>query len=99
MSGGLGGMGGAQPLAVTMNGGVMICVEVDRDRIERRLKTRYLDKMSENPEEAIRSAREAAEQKKPLSIGLLGNTAEILPQMLEMNFLPDVVTGPDERSR
>ena len=92
LSGGLGGMGGAQPLAVTMNGGVMICVEADRDRIERRLKTRYLDKMSESPEEAIQSARQAAEQKKPLSIGLLGNTAEILPKMLEMNFIPDVVT-------
>ena len=92
LSGGLGGMGGAQPLAVTMNGGVMICVEADRDRIERRLKTRYLDKMSESPEEAIQSARQAAEQKQPLSIGLLGNTAEILPKMLEMNFIPDVVT-------
>jgi urocanate hydratase len=92
VSGGLGGMGGAQPLAVTMNEGVLICVEVDRSRIERRLRTRYLDTMTEDLEEAIRMSRAAAENKQPLSIGLLGNTAEILPRMVAMGFIPDVVT-------
>ena len=92
VSGGLGGMGGAQPLAVTMNEGVMICVEVDRARIQRRLDTRYLDTMTDDPDRAIAMAREAADKKTPLSIGLLGNTAEILPGMVEKNFVPDVVT-------
>jgi len=92
VSGGLGGMGGAQPLAVTMNDGVLICVEVDRSRIERRLHTRYLDAMSEDVEEAIRRARAAAGEKRPLSIGLLGNAADLLPKMVETGFIPDVVT-------
>jgi urocanate hydratase len=92
VTGGLGGMGGAQPLAVTMNEGVAICVEVDRHRIQRRLDTRYLDLMVEDLDKAIAMAREAAESKKALSIGLLGNCAEILPKMVDMNFIPDVVT-------
>ncbi|SHF68288.1 urocanate hydratase [Desulfacinum infernum DSM 9756] len=92
VTGGLGGMGGAQPLAVTMNEGVAICVEVDRHRIQRRLDTRYLDVMVDDLERAVAMAREAAESKKPLSIGLLGNCAEILPKMVDMNFIPDVVT-------
>ncbi|MBC7359914.1 MAG: urocanate hydratase [Desulfacinum sp.] len=92
VTGGLGGMGGAQPLAVTMNEGVAICVEVDRHRIQRRLDTRYLDVMVEDLDKAIAMAREAAESKKALSIGLLGNCAEILPKMVAMNFIPDVVT-------
>jgi urocanate hydratase len=92
VSGGLGGMGGAQPLAVTMNEGVLICVEVDRERIERRIKTRYLDTMTEDLAEAMRMARRASEDHQPLSIGLLGNTADILPRMLAMDFVPDVVT-------
>jgi urocanate hydratase len=89
---GLGGMGGAQPLAVTMNGGVCLCVEVDRDRVQRRLDTRYLDTMTEDLDEAIAVGREAANEKKPLSIGILGNAAEVLPEMIKRGFIPDVVT-------
>jgi urocanate hydratase len=92
LSGGLGGMGGAQPLAVTMNEGVLVCVEVDRNRIQRRLDTRYLDVMTDSIDAAVRMAREAAGRKEPLSIGLLGNTAEALPIMIKMGFIPDVVT-------
>jgi urocanate hydratase len=92
VSGGLGGMGGAQPLAVTLNEGVLVCVEVDRGRIERRLRTGYLDTMTEDIIEAIRMSRSAAEQKRPLSIGLLGNAAEVLPEMVRTGFIPDVVT-------
>lgn len=92
VSGGLGGMGGAQPLAVTMNQGVLICVEVDRNRIQRRLDTRYLDIMTDDLNKAIRMARQASEKREPLSIGLLGNTADMLPKMVEMGFIPDVVT-------
>ena len=92
VSGGLGGMGGAQPLAVTLNEGVMVCVEVDRDRIERRLATRYLDVMTADILEAVRISKDAAQRKQPLSIGLLANAAEALPRMVEMGFIPDVVT-------
>jgi urocanate hydratase len=92
VSGGLGGMGGAQPLAITMNEGVIVCVEVDRSRIERRLHTRYLDTTTDVLEEAVRMSRTAAERKQPLSIGLLGNAAEVLPRMVDMGFIPDVVT-------
>lgn len=92
LSGGLGGMGGAQPLAVTLNEGVLICVEVDKNRIKRRLDTRYLDTMTDDLELALKMAREAAQSGKALSIGLLGNTAEILPLMVEKGFIPDVVT-------
>ena len=93
LTGGLGGMGGAQPLSVTMNNGVAICIEVDRDRIKRRLETRYLDVMSEDLDEAIKMAREAAQAKKPLSIGLLGNCADLLPAIVAReDFLPDVLT-------
>ncbi|TNF76181.1 MAG: urocanate hydratase [Bacteroidetes bacterium] len=89
---GLGGMGGAQPLAITMNEGVCICVEVDRKRIERRLDTKYLDTMVENLDEAITMAQKAAEEKRPLSIGIPGNAAELLPEMIEKGFIPDLVT-------
>lgn len=89
---GLGGMGGAQPLAVTLNEGVVIAVEVDRSRIRRRLETRYLDRMVESLDEAITLAMEAKEAGKPLSIGLLGNAAEILPEMVSRGIIPDIVT-------
>ena len=79
LSAGLGGMGGAQPLSVTLNDGVMICVEVDPKRIQRRLDTKYLDVRVDDLDQAIAMAREAAQARKPLSIGLLGNAAEILP--------------------
>lgn len=92
LTAGLGGMGGAQPLAVTMNGGVVIAIEVEKWRIERRIETRYCDVMAETLEEAISLAESAKREGKPLSIGLLGNAAEILPAMLQQGFLPDIVT-------
>ncbi len=79
LTGGLGGMGGAQPMSVTMAGGVAICVEVDPQRIQRRLDTQYLDVKTDRFDEAIRLAREAADAGKPLSIGLLGNCADVIP--------------------
>jgi len=92
LTGGLGGMGGAQPLAVTMNGGVALCVEVDPARIERRIKTRYLDRETEDLDEAVRWAEEARAVGEAVSIGLLGNCAETHPELLRRGFLPDVVT-------
>ncbi|MCB9397756.1 MAG: urocanate hydratase [Acidobacteria bacterium] len=89
---GLGGMGGAQPLAVTLNGGVVICVEVLRDRIQRRLDTAYLDTWTDSLDEAIRLAEEAKRAGKALSIGLLGNAATVLPEMVNRGFIPDLVT-------
>ncbi|HEU4480915.1 MAG TPA: urocanate hydratase [Actinomycetota bacterium] len=89
---GLGGMGGAQPLAVTMNDGVALCVEVDPARIERRLDTKYLDRATTDIEEAIAWCEEARRAKAPLSVGLLGNAAEVLPELLERSFEADVVT-------
>jgi urocanate hydratase len=92
LSAGLGGMGGAQPLAVTMNGGVMICVEVDPRRIQRRLETGYLDVVVKSLDAALAMAREAAGKKRALSIGLAGNAADMLPRMVGAGFIPDVVT-------
>ncbi len=89
---GLGGMGGAQPLAVTMNGGVAICVEVDPTRIQRRLDTRYLDVAATNLDEALRLADEAVRDRRPLSIGLLSNAAAIIPQLAAMGRVPDMLT-------
>jgi urocanate hydratase len=92
LTGGLGGMGGAQPLAITMNGGVAICVEVDPHRIQRRLETGYLDVEAGSVEEAVEMASKAKEARKPLSIGLLGNAAELFPRLLEMGVDIDIVT-------
>ncbi|MGC9070877.1 MAG: urocanate hydratase [Elusimicrobiales bacterium] len=92
VSGGLGGMGGAQPLAITMNNGVAIIVEVDPQRIQKRLKTGYLDTMTEKLDEALKIAEKYLKEKKPISIGLLGNCAEILPKMYEMGVNVDVMT-------
>ncbi|MGI6345097.1 MAG: urocanate hydratase [Bacillota bacterium] len=89
---GLGGMGGAQPLAVTMNEGVAIVVEVDEHRIQRRLETRYLDVKTDSLDEALRLADEALAEGRALSIGLLGNAADILPEMVERGRIPDMVT-------
>jgi urocanate hydratase len=89
---GLGGMGGAQPLAATMNEGVLIAVEVDRQRIQRRLETRYLDQTSESLDDALGRAREAKEQARPLSIGLLGNAADVLPELARRGVVPDLLT-------
>jgi urocanate hydratase len=92
LTAGLGGMGGAQPLAVTMNGGVALCVEVDPSRIERRLQTRYLDRSTTDVAEATQWAEEARRERRAESIGLLGNAADVLPALLERGFEPDVVT-------
>ncbi|HMY35193.1 MAG TPA: urocanate hydratase [bacterium] len=92
LTAGLGGMGGAQPLAVTMNDGVAICIEVDRTRIQRRLDTRYCDVMVESLDEAWRMATECKAKGEAKSIGLLGNAAELLPEMLKRNMIPDIVT-------
>ena len=89
---GLGGMGGAQPLAVKLAGGVSICVEVDASRIQRRLETRYLDKATGSLDEAIAMAQDAKAARQALSIGLMGNAAEVLPKMVEIGFTPDLVT-------
>ncbi|MCG3088416.1 urocanate hydratase [Sporosarcina cyprini] len=89
---GLGGMGGAQPLAVTMAGGVCIAIEVDETRIDRRIETRYTDLKTDSLDEAIRLAQEAKKEGKALSIGLLGNASDILPEMIARNFIPDVLT-------
>jgi urocanate hydratase len=92
LTGGLGGMGGAQPLAVTMNDGVALCVEVDPARIERRVKTRYLDRETEDLDTALRWADEARAAREATSIGLLGNCAEVLPALRARGWQPDVVT-------
>jgi urocanate hydratase len=92
LTAGLGGMGGAQPLAVTMNEGIALVVEIDPARIERRIKTQYLDRSTEEIEEALRWVDEAREGSEAVSIGLLGNAAEILPSLLDRGFRPDVVT-------
>ena len=89
---GLGGMGGAQPLAVKLAGGACICIEVDPARIERRLKTRYLDRATASLDEAIAMAQQAKRSRTALSIGLEGNAAEILPKMVALGFTPDLVT-------
>ena len=92
LTGGLGGMGGAQPLAVTMNDGVAICVEVDEVRAKRRVETRYCDKVTRSLSEALSWAKEAKEKGEPLSIGLIGNAAELFPKILQEGVIPDVVT-------
>ena len=92
LTAGLGGMGGAQPLAVTMNDGVAICVDCDVTRIDRRIEHRYLDVKAADIDDALRLAVEARDAKRPLSIGLLGNAAEVLPELLRRNAPIDIVT-------
>ena len=92
LTAGLGGMGGAQPLAVTMNDGVAIVVEVDPRRIQRRLETGYVDTMTDSLDEALRLAAEAMKKGAPLSIALLGNAADILPEFVRRGITPDVLT-------
>jgi urocanate hydratase len=89
---GLGGMGGAQPLAVTMLGGAALCVEVDPHRIRRRLETGYLDQSSDSLDDAIARLRTAREERRPLSLGLLGNAAEVIPELVRRAVEVDVVT-------
>jgi len=92
LSAGLGGMGGAQPLAVTLNGGVGLFVEIDRERIERRLRLRYVDRMTDSLDEALGWAAEARTRRAPLSIALHGNAAEIHPELARRGVRFDVVT-------
>jgi urocanate hydratase len=92
LTAGLGGMGGAQPLAVTMNGGVALCIDCDPSRITRRIEHGYLDVEADDVDDAVRRAVEAAGAGQPLSIGLLGNAAEIVPQLLRMGAPINVVT-------
>ena len=92
VTGGLGGMGGAQPLAATMNDAVILCIEVDPWRIQRRIETRYLDKSTSSLDEALRWADEARRKGQPLSIGLVGNCAEVLPELARRGVVPDVLT-------
>ncbi|MEP7020448.1 MAG: urocanate hydratase, partial [Pseudonocardiales bacterium] len=92
LTAGLGGMGGAQPLAVTMNDGVVICIDVDPSRIKRRIEHRYLDVEASSVAEALELAVEARDARKPLSIGLLGNAASLFPQLLANDAPIDIVT-------
>jgi len=92
LTAGLGGMGGAQPLAVTLNGGVAICVDVDPERIDRRIEHRYLDVRADNLEHALQLAADAKKARRALSIGVLGNAAEIFPQLADRAFQVDIVT-------
>jgi urocanate hydratase len=89
---GLGGMGGAQPLSVTMNNGIALCIEVDYERIKRRLEHKYLDVRSTKLSEAINLCRQAVKDKAALSVGLLGNAADVLPEMVKEGVIPDIVT-------
>ena len=92
LTAGLGGMGGAQPLAVKMAGGVIICIEIDAHRIQRRIETKYLDKSTDSLDSALNMAQDALKNKIPMSIGLLGNAADIIPQIAKNNYVPDIVT-------
>ncbi|CUS79731.1 urocanate hydratase [Candidatus Kryptonium thompsonii] len=92
LTSGLGGMGGAQPLAATMNGAAFLGVEVDRKRIERRLQTGYLDMMTDNLDEALEIVLKAKEKKEAISVGLVGNAADVLPEILRRGIIPDIVT-------
>ena len=92
LTGGLGGMGGAQPLAATMNDGICLAVEVDPARVQRRLDTRYLDRSTASLDEALRWCDEAKRAGRPLSVGLVGNCAEVLPELARRGFVPDVLT-------
>lgn len=89
---GLGGMGGAQPLSVTMNNGVCICIEIDPFRIQRRLETKYLNMATDSMDDALSMARDAQNKGEPLSIGLQGNAADIVPQLAKLGIVPDMIT-------
>jgi urocanate hydratase len=92
LTAGLGGMGGAQPLAVTMNGGVCLAVEVDERRAKRRVETGYCDRVTASLDEALALCREARDARRPLSVGLVGNAAEIHPELVARGFVPDLAT-------
>jgi urocanate hydratase len=92
LTGGLGGMGGAQPLAVTLNGGCCLCVEVDQERAEKRLKTAYVDQITTNLEEALAIIQTNIQQKKAISVGLIANAGDVFPMLVQRSILPDIVT-------
>ncbi|WKZ83640.1 MAG: urocanate hydratase [Acidimicrobiia bacterium] len=92
LTAGLGGMGGAQPLAVTMNDGVALCVEVDATRIRRRIETRYLDEMAVDLDDAVERVLAAKRQRRPLSVGVVGNAATVFPELLRRGVEVDIVT-------
>ncbi len=92
LTAGLGGMGGAQPLAITMNDGVALCVEVDPHRVVRRLETRYLDEVADDLDDAIRRCMAARDARRALSVGVIGNAADVVPRLLEREFPADIVT-------
>ena len=92
LTAGLGGMGGAQPLAVTMNEGVALCVEIDPERIERRLETRYLDEQADDLDDAVARCERAKADRRGLSVGLCANAADVLPELLQRGFAADIVT-------
>jgi len=92
LTAGLGGMGGAQPLAVTMNDGVALCIDVDAWRVNRRVETRYLDEVADNLDDAIARCRKAKAEKRALSVGLVANAADVFPKLLQMGFEADIVT-------
>ena len=92
LTAGLGGMGGAQPLAITFNEGVGLCVEIDPHRIQRRMETKYLDRHTADLDEALRWCEEAREKREPLSVGLLGNAADVFPELVKRGVQIDIVT-------
>src|SRR5438270_749221 len=92
LSGGLGGMGGAQPLAATLNGAVFLGIEIDPERIERRVRTGYCDRLAQTLDEALDICEDAREQKRAISVGLVGNCAELLPEIVRRGIKIDVVT-------
>jgi len=92
LTAGLGGMGGAQPLAVTMNDGVALCIDVDAWRVNRRVETRYLDEVADSLEDAVARCEKAKAEKRGLSVGLVGNAADMFPKLLQMRFPADIVT-------
>lgn len=92
LTGGCGGMGGAQPLAVTMNDGVALVVDVSEERIQRRIDTRYCDRITSDLDEALEWVEEAVDDQRPLSVGLVGNAADVFPELVRRGAIPDVVT-------
>jgi urocanate hydratase len=92
LTAGLGGMGGAQPLATTMNGAAFLGIDVDRDRIQKRIDTGYIDTITDNLDEALKLVLDAKKNKQALSVGLVGNAGDILPELLRRNITPDIIT-------
>ncbi len=97
LTGGMGGMGGAQPLAATMNGAAILCVEVNPAKIERRIKTRYCDRMTGSLDEALKWVVAAKTRREPLSVGLIGNCAEVHPDLVRRGVVPGSGDGSDLR--